>query len=205
MKNKENTGKFINEAISIKYGEIGKTGSSTLYGYSPYRNFSYTEKETGKIGIFPGDSGSFDDGTIMFRLAKRGKSDDCVDPLIRIRLIRPNGKVVTITVQSHIPEFNFCQNILPPGINIDILPMIRDLKILVTYFESKDMKLFQRKGLILNFEGTIQGVPIDLSPLLPPAKTEFLYTIHPIKSFGWIFANSYSEMKQVVWAQFTNP
>ncbi|KAG9306754.1 hypothetical protein G9A89_005654 [Geosiphon pyriformis] len=33
----------------------------------------------------------------MFRLAKRGKSDDCVDPLIRIRLIRPNGKVVTIT------------------------------------------------------------------------------------------------------------
>ncbi|KAG9285247.1 hypothetical protein G9A89_002143 [Geosiphon pyriformis] len=170
-----------------------------------YQNFSYTETETGKIGIYPGDTGSFDDGTIMFRLAKTGKNENCTDPKLRIRLIRPDGKVVLIALDFPIPEFNFCQDILPSGMNIVILPMTRNQRILVAYFESKDLKLFQRKGLILNFEGTIQGDPIDLSPLLPPTENQFLYTIHPNKSLGWIFANSYSKMRKVVWTQFTDP
>ncbi|CAG8485185.1 13999_t:CDS:10 [Acaulospora morrowiae] len=101
---------------------------------------------------------TYRDGTTVVLLSK-SINDTCVEPILHVRVVHPNGEMTSSDIPTQIPDFNFCLGDYgrrnPSSYGLRVYSSVDGI-LLVTYFNTSDVTQNPSVyGLTISFEGNI--------------------------------------------------
>ncbi|CAG8667477.1 20958_t:CDS:10, partial [Cetraspora pellucida] len=73
-----------------------------------YKKFTYTENTFSQSQPYAIDIQVYDDGTTLIHLVRNNNTENCFEPILRIRIIHLNGSVTEINTDLNLDSVNYC-------------------------------------------------------------------------------------------------
>ncbi|KAF0395551.1 hypothetical protein F8M41_010214 [Gigaspora margarita] len=131
---------------------------------SSYSNFTYQEKKSSSVIPRIWRTYVYDDGTILVRIVRRDAANSggtrvCLQQVLSLRLIYPNGTVSELDIDLNIQSFNYCLIQATP-INLEPIRLytLQPGYLLLTYFNAtniNDFSTYEEWMMLINWDGTI--------------------------------------------------
>ncbi|CAG8814881.1 10639_t:CDS:1, partial [Gigaspora rosea] len=131
---------------------------------SSYSNFTYQEKKSSSVIPRIWKTLVYDDGTILVRIIRRdadnsGGNRVCLQQVLSLRIIYPNGTVSEVDIDLNIQSFNFCLIVATPMFLEPLrLYPLQTGYLLLSYFNAtnvNDFSTYEEWIMLINWNGTI--------------------------------------------------
>ncbi|CAG8498785.1 13727_t:CDS:2, partial [Cetraspora pellucida] len=182
---------------------------------SCYHNFTHQETKSSSVIPRIWKPYVYHDGTILVRIIRRDAANSivnrvCLQQVLSLRIIYPNGTVTELDIDLKIQSFNYCliaaspQNLEP----IHLYPLQTGY-FLVNYFNATDVNdysTYQEWTMIVNWKGEILSQAffgyayINSAGAWNPDQTTIRINISPEK--GFLRLSSIRNTTTVAWSQY---